>query len=581
MNAVSLCHAIWRPFVDTDGRAQQIVQQNHLSPLLASCLARLEPPLNPGPDVDAFLAPSMSQYHDPFLMLHMDKAVQRLQRAIQNHENIRIVTDYDVDGTMSSLIMQATLHILGHTQISYHIPHRKIEGYGFSLQAAQAAVQDKISLIITADIGVRDETAIAYAQAHDIDVLVFDHHLPEGTGIPKSAFTVVCPPQDGCHYPNPHLAACGISLKLAQALLHAHPKCQDFIRSMSKLAALGTVADVVSLRDQENRAIVATGLHAINHDPNAPGLAALLSVSKIEPGCVDAAKIGFSLGPKINAAGRMASANHVIELMNSQNRVKAQGLADQLSMMNDERKNVQEFMVQTALNAIKDQNSPFLFVALPESDTWQSGIAGIVAGRLREQTNKTVAIGTLCGDDIVASMRSATHVHAVHALDAVAKHLEKYGGHKAAAGFTFKVQHLQDVITGIQNDIAKQLEGIPEIQEELFIAAMNPDELSIETFNELQRLEPCGSKNPKPAICLTHVSVKFAKLCKNNSIRTIIRAKDCDLITWIPSYIPITTTQLTQQPVSLLGTLELDHYDGIQYTMRVKDVCLESRDDLG
>ena len=110
---------------------------------------------------------------------------------------------------------------------------------------------------------------------------------------------------------------------------------------------------------------------------------------------------------------------------------------------------------------------------------------------------------------------------------------------------------------------------------------MNPDELSIETFNELQRLEPCGSKNPKPAICLTHVSVKFAKLCKNNSIRTIIRAKDCDLITWIPSYIPITTTQLTQQPVSLLGTLELDHYDGIQYTMRVKDVCLESRDDLG
>ena len=305
----------WEKFDGADDYVEEIRRSCGVSEFLAKCLASLEPRFESMEEVRAFLSPSMSDYFDPYLMKGMAEAVARLRRAISAHEHIRIVTDYDADGTMSMLILKAMLKILKHAEQTHYIPNRQ-EHYGFSLMAAQKAVEDGVELIVTADIGVKDEAAIGYAQSHGVDVIVLDHHLPDGGGVPRAAYVVVCPPQEGCTYPNPHLAACGISLKLAQAMLADNKYYARIIASMSKMAALGTVADVVSLRNIENRAIVATGLAALNEmKGNNAGVNALLNASGARLGAIRSEDVSFRLAPLINAAGRMASAMHVIDLI--------------------------------------------------------------------------------------------------------------------------------------------------------------------------------------------------------------------------------------------------------------------------
>ncbi|MEC7985694.1 MAG: DHH family phosphoesterase, partial [Myxococcota bacterium] len=235
-----------------------------LNPLLAQCLSTVLQHQDP----QQWLFPSIEHLHDPYKMKNMSVAVERLEKALRDKERIRIVTDYDVDGTTSSLILQSVCRLLGGGElIDYHIPSRFTEGYGFSVVAAQKAIRDKIKLIVTADIGVRDHEAVRVAAEGGVDVIICDHHLPAGSSVPDAAVAVLCPPQEGCLYPNPALAACGVSLKLAQALLFRSAKWKDrpnvvwkIIRSMLKVVAIGTVADVVSLATIENRSIVALGL---------------------------------------------------------------------------------------------------------------------------------------------------------------------------------------------------------------------------------------------------------------------------------------------------------------------------------
>lgn len=283
-----------------------------LHPVLARCLALRG--VRGAPEGLRLLHPDASALHDPYAMLGMDAAVDRLRRAVQAQERVRVVTDYDVDGTTSSLILQSALRQLASHQhrgaadpVSYHIPDRMEEGYGFSVQAAEQAAADGIPLIVTADIGVRDHAAVARARALGVDVIVCDHHLPTGEQAPAGAVAVLCPPQAGCSYPNPQLAACGVSLKLAEALLAEHPRREMLQRSMGKLVALGTVADMVDLLTPENRALVSLGLAALNEDAHSPGLQALLDRAGVARGAATAEDLAWRLGPRVNAAGRVCS----------------------------------------------------------------------------------------------------------------------------------------------------------------------------------------------------------------------------------------------------------------------------------
>ena len=493
---LSLTHARWAVRPVEDGAVEALVEGTGLSPAVARVFAlrQVASPVDPAD----WLAPSIEHLHDPHSMRNMDDAVDRLRRALVDGDRIRVVTDYDVDGTTSSLILQAALRLVRpDVQLDYHIPNRFGEGYGFSEVAARQAAVDGIDLVVTADIGVRDHGPVATARNSGVDVLICDHHLPQGATVPDGA-TVLCPPQQGCTYPNRALAACGVSLKLAQALLVDHPRRDEILRSMLKLAAVGTVADMVPLNTLENRAIVTLGLAELNQGGHHPGLAALIDVAGLSPGLIQSGDLGYRLGPRINAAGRVADATLVVELLTTRDAGQARALARRLEGLNTQRKDIQRRLVHEALDQIGDDPDPFVLLAGDEAEGWHRGVVGIVAARVKDEVHRPVAVVSIQGDRAVGSVRSVPGIHAVQALDSVADLLVKYGGHPAAAGFTVPTADLDEMrerlgahVESLASDDA--LTPLMSVDAEL-----QAHEVSDEVLEQLRRLGPFGIGNPRP-----------------------------------------------------------------------------------
>lgn len=515
MDSLSLTGRRWLLAPNEAEVANTLQQQHQLHPLVARCLSQSAGRHTP----EEWLNPSWDQLHSPEQMYGLPQAVDRIRRAIHDGESIRIVTDYDVDGTTSSLILQHTMRILKASgPLSYHIPHRFDEGYGFSVRAAERAAEDGVQLIITADIGVRDHDAVTRAQELGVDVIVCDHHLPDGGSPPEHAYAVLCPPQASCSYPNPALAACGVSLKLATALLNGHPKANAILNSMCKLAAIGTVADVVSLASLENRAIVALGIKSLNEPPHAPGLQALLNIAGLQIGHITAADIGFRVAPRINAAGRLDSATAVIELLNERDPIQAARMATELDQVNQRRRNVQDRLILQATDEM-DPESGFGLVWGPESDGWHRGVVGIVAAKLRDKTHRPMAIASVQGDWARGSVRSTPETHAVKALESAAHLLERFGGHPAAAGFTVRTSNLpalRDHLTAY----ALQHQPNDTTAPELVLSAEIPESSLHENLvAEVQRLGPFGKENPSPLLAVTSVNPEWTRVMGKNHLK--------------------------------------------------------------
>lgn len=391
--------------------------------------------------------------HDAHQMLGLDAAVARIGVAIEQGEHVRLVTDYDVDGTMSCLILHATLDRLvqragkgSGARVSYHVPDRFTEGYGLSAMAVDHAADDGVALLVTADIGVREHANVARARAKGLDVIVVDHHLPAGESVPPDALAVLCPPQTGCPYPNRALAACGVAYKLAGALLEGDPQRDAILRSLRKLVAIGTVADLVDVAGAENRSLVRQGLHALNHDRHSVGLAALLRVAVTEGDTVTTQTLAWRVAPRINAAGRIEDANAVVRLLRERDPARAREQAEALDRINRERQGIQTELFERALAAVPDPLPAFVVVDGPEAEGWHRGVVGIVASKLRERIDRPVAvISHIGGGRASGSVRSVPDVHAVHALDACADLFHRHGGHAAAAGFTLDVGRIPEL----------------------------------------------------------------------------------------------------------------------------------------
>ena len=552
MDSLSLTGRRWH-FAESPIEVAHALQQQHqLHPLVARCLSQ-----SAGSQVSTeWLNPSWDQLHSPHLMHGLPEAVERIRRAIHQGESIRIVTDYDVDGTTSSLILQHTLRILKASgPLSYHIPHRFDEGYGFSVRAAQTAAEDGVTLIITADIGVRDHAAVNRAQELGVDVIVCDHHLPEGGSPPEQACAVLCPPQAACSYPNPALAACGVSLKLATALLHEHPKASAILSSMCKLAAIGTVADVVSLASLENRAIVALGLNGLNEQRHAPGLQALLNIAGLQMGHITASDIGFRIAPRINAAGRLDSATAVIELLNERDPIEAAQKATELDQVNQRRRSVQDRLIRQA-SAEMDENSCFGLVWGPEADGWHRGVVGIVAAKLRDQTHRPMAIASVQGEWARGSVRSTPELHAVKALESAAHLLERFGGHPAAAGFTVRTADLPALRTQLA-DYASHHQSSDTIAPELILSA----EVSAASLNEtlvagVQHLGPFGKGNPSPLLSVTSVTPQWTRIMGKSHLK--IGLGSIEAVWWNGARYEAEL----QGPIDLAGTIGFHHWRG-------------------
>lgn len=452
-----------------------------------------------------FLQPSSDQLHDPHLMLGMNETVSRLLQAVDGEERILVYGDYDVDGTTGTALLLRALNLLG-ARTGYHVPHRFTEGYGIQQAALERAVAEGYKLAISVDCGIRAHEPLYWAMDHGLDVIITDHHLPdEGEGVPP-AFAVLNPNQAGCNYPDKNLAGVGVAFKLVDALFRRRGR-ESQIGAFLKVVAIGTVADVAKLTG-ENRAIVALGLRDLPKATN-PGLRALMEVAGCDGASMTAYDIGFRLGPRINAAGRMDAARAVVELLGTTNKDEAQRLAQHLNDRNHERKQVQQQIVELAIRELEGGESDPAndFVAVIAGEGWHRGVIGIAASKIAERINRPCVVLSIEGGVAHGSARSIEPYHLLNGLTSCSDLFEKFGGHSHAAGITIKPDRIPEFRRRLNEHAAACL--TPEdLQPCVQIDAELPtEEITFELIRELNLLEPFGAGNARPTFLARNLCI--------------------------------------------------------------------------
>lgn len=441
----------------------------------------------------AFLTPAYDQLHEPYLMLGMREAVARLKQAIETHEPVLIYGDYDVDGTTGTAILLRALKLLG-AKTGFHIPHRFTEGYGIQQPALERAFAEGYKLVVSVDCGIRAHEPLYWARDNGLDVIITDHHLPdEDEGAPP-AFAVLNPNQEGCEYPDKHLAGVGVAFKLVHALFRDYGR-EAQVAAFMKVVAIGTVADVAKLVG-ENRTIVSIGLKDLARAAN-PGLKALIDVA----GCGDgkgmtAYDLGFRLGPRINAAGRMDAAKAVVELFDTRDYLEARRLAEHLDARNEERKTVQQQIIDLALAELGDSSEAK--VAVIQGAGWHRGVIGIAASKIAERINRPCVVFSIDGDVAHGSGRSIEAYHLLNGLTACADLFEKFGGHSHAAGITIRPERIAEFRRRLNEHAAACLTEA-DLEHSVAIDMELPAEsVTFQLARELQALEPFGAGNARP-----------------------------------------------------------------------------------
>jgi len=454
----------------------------------------------------AFLQPSYDQLHDPYLMLGMRAAVSRLLRAIEQAEPILVYGDYDVDGTTGTAVLLRGLNMLG-ARTGYHVPHRFTEGYGIQQPALEKAAAEGYQLVVSVDCGIRAHEPLYWARDNGLDVIITDHHLPdEGEGVPP-AFAVLNPNQHGCDYPDKNLAGVGVAFKLIHALFRERER-ESQVAAFLKLVAIGTVADVAKLVG-ENRTIVALGLKDLANARN-PGLRALMEIA----GCGDgrgmrAYDLGFRLGPRINAAGRMDAARAVVELFATKDPAEARRLAEHLERRNQERKQVQAEIVARATAELESGSAAgeHSHVAVIAGEGWHRGVIGIAASKIAEKIHRPCVVISLDGDIGHGSARSIEAYHLLDGLTECADLFVKFGGHSHAAGITIRPEQIPELRRRLNTHAVAHLtedDLLPTVRVDADLAA---ESINFELAKQLSALEPFGAGNPRPVFLTRNLRV--------------------------------------------------------------------------
>jgi single-stranded-DNA-specific exonuclease len=451
---------------------------------------------------------------DSFSMADMNEAVARIRQAIQDKEQIAVYGDFDTDGVTSTALMVQTLRALGG-QVEPHIPDRVDDGYGLTTAALRALANDGVGLIITVDCGMRAVHEVLDGNSQGLDIIITDHHTV-GPELPP-ALAVVNPKREDCPYEEDMLAGVGVAYHLADALIREAkaagetvPISQD---DLLDLVAIGTVADLAPLDRLENRALVIRGLEVLN-SARRPGLYTLLEVAGVQPGHVKSTNIGYALGPRMNAAGRMESASLAYELLMTADMAEAWKMAHQLDDLNAWR---QEETQSTLLKARDlafqglEGDIPLLFAADP---SFMPGIVGLVAGRLAEEFYRpaiVVEVDPVEKGECRGSCRSIPEFDIVNALDRCADLLVRHGGHSQAAGFTVRKENLyllRDELYELAQEALRGQDLRPAVDID---AAVPLERLTLDLARTLQQLEPFGHRNPQPLLMTSNLQVLDAR----------------------------------------------------------------------
>lgn len=449
----------------------------------------------------SFFRPNLNDLHDPFLMKDMDVAVERLHRAIEQRESILVYGDYDVDGTTAVSLMYSFIRRFTN-KVDFYIPDRYNEGYGISIKGIDTAISKNCKLIITLDCGIKALDKIEYAQSKGVDVIVCDHHLPAET-LPK-AIAVLDPKREDCNYPFDDLSGCGVGFKLAQAYSIKYGIEFESLVPLLDLLVVSIVSDLVSMVD-ENRIFAHFGLKQLNTSP-CHGLKALIELCKLEQGHITVDDIVFKIGPRINAAGRMDSGGHAVELLTALNMEKAAKLGEKINKNNNDRKEVDREITKEALEMV--QNGTCLSkenVTIVYDPKWNKGVVGIVASRLVEAFYKPAVVLTKSNDFITGSARSIGGFDLYEAIESCSDLLENFGGHVYAAGLTMKAENLQEFTRRLDAYVEAHITKeslIPVISVD---AKINFEDISPKFFRILKLFQPFGPGNLNPVFVTENV----------------------------------------------------------------------------
>ncbi|MBO4467194.1 MAG: single-stranded-DNA-specific exonuclease RecJ [Bacteroidales bacterium] len=445
-------------------------------------------------DARSFFRPRLEDLHDPFLMKDMDKAVERLHKAITSDERILVYGDYDVDGTTA--VAQVYSFVKKFTpKVSFYIPDRYDEGYGLSYKALDWAGDNGIDLVITLDCGIKAIDKVEYARTKGIEVIICDHHLPEDE-LP-AAVAILDPKREDCHYPYDDLCGCGVGFKLVQGYVQKYNLDPSVLEPLLDLQVVSIASDLVSMTG-ENRILAHFGLKRLNENPRQ-GLLAMINLSKLEPGHVTIDDIVFKIGPRINAAGRMESGRLAVELLTATDEKTAIRIGDEINENNNERKSIDREITQQALEmvangtALETEN-----VTIVYNPTWNKGVVGIVASRLVEAYYKPTVVLTKSNGFITGSARSVSGFDLYSSIESCADLLENFGGHVYAAGLTMKEEHLEEFCRRMNKFVSgnitrEELTPVVEIDAKLNFSQITPKFVRI-----LKQFQPFGPGNNNP-----------------------------------------------------------------------------------
>jgi len=452
-----------------------------------------------------FFRPNIHHLHDPFLMKDMEQAIERIEQAIAQQEKILVFGDYDVDGTTAVALVYRFFSNY-YTQLEYYIPDRYLEGYGISYKGIDYAAEHNFSLIIALDCGIKSVDQVAYAKAKGVDFIICDHHLP-GQNLPE-AVAVLDPKRSDCSYPYKELAGCGIGFKLIQAYTQKNDLPFEDLEAYLDLVAVSIAADIVPI-DCENRTLAWFGMKRLNEQPCA-GLAALRSIAKQKPYYTLSDAV-FQLGPRINAAGRIADAKQAVRLLSCSTQTEALEIAKLIDIHNDERREHDSDITEQALAQVesgvdfKTRKSTVVF-----NEGWHKGVIGIVASRLTEKYYRPTIVLTQSNGVVAGSARSVIGFDLYEALLACTDLLEQFGGHKYAAGLTMKAenvpafqQRFEEVVTASISDELL----VPEISID---SPLNLAQIDAKFFRILSQFEPFGPKNMSPVFMASGVKLAGA-----------------------------------------------------------------------
>ncbi len=572
--------------VKTQGDAQttaRLAGELNISPVLANLLVQRG--IVTAEEATLFFNPRLEDLHDPFLMKDMDRAVERVGQAVEQGEKIMVYGDYDVDGTTAVALVYSFLRRIGHPELLFYIPDRYTEGYGVSIKGIDYAHRNGVKLIITLDCGIKATEKVVYAKGKGIDMIICDHHLP-GETIPD-AVAVLDPKRADCDYPFTELSGCGVGFKLVQGYCIRHGLPFAEAERLLDLVVVSIASDIVPLTG-ENRILAYYGLRRLNEKPGK-GLQSIIKICGLEHHTITIDDIVFKIGPRINAAGRMAvdtsegghSGGHsAVNLLVERDEEAAEGFGNIIDTCNQDRKNIDRSITQQAHDYIESRPElKELKSTVVYNPTWMKGVVGIVASRLIETYYKPTVVLTMSNGFVTGSARSVPGFDLYQAVESCADILENFGGHMYAAGLTMKPDRVGEFTRRFNEYVDKNIDPAMLVPQVEIDAPLRFSDITPAFRESLCRFQPFGPGNNAPVFVSHSVSNRGdAKL-----VGAELEHLKMDLMQNEKPYTTIAAIAFQQpthyewirggRPVDVCYSIVENHYRGtVTPQLRVKDL---------